>query len=165
MIENIFDTSIPGESLTKTPGNAAWETPPQYTDVEEAAEYIWDKLHEEKFLDQIVSFLANDVPIEAIARMILFGGFVEGKWTQDVDVLLSEIVFKQIMAIGMNAGVKNMKMFLKDTSNNQFHKEFIQFKMEKDEAPKVSEDKKIKKFSEEIKKELEPSGLMAKEIE
>ena len=52
MIENIFDTSIPGESLTKTPGNAAWETPPQYTDVEEAAEYIWDKLHEEKFLDQ-----------------------------------------------------------------------------------------------------------------
>ena len=37
--------------------------------------------------------------------------------------------------------------------------------MEKDEAPKVSEDKKIKKFSEEIKKELEPSGLMAKEIE
>ena len=165
MIENIFDTPVPGESLTKTPGNAAWENPPQYVNVDEAAEYVWEKLHEEKFLDQVVSFLANDVPIEAIARMILFGGFVEGKWTPDVAILLSEVVFKQIMAIGMNAGVKNMKMFLKDTSNNQFHKEFIQFKMEKDKLQKTPDDKKIKKFVEEVKKELEPSGLMKKETE
>ena len=165
MIENIFDSPIPGESLTKTPGNAAWENPPQYVNVDEASEYIWEKLHEEKFLDQVVSFLANDVPIEAIARMILFGGFVEGKWTPDVAILLSEVVFKQIMAIGMNAGVKNMKMFLKDTSNNQFHKEFIQFKMEKDKLQKTPDDKKIKKFVEEVKKELEPSGLMEKETE
>ena len=99
MIENIFDSPIPGESLTKTPGNAAWENPPQYVNVDEASEYIWEKLHEEKFLDQVVSFLANDVPIEAIARMILFGGFVEGKWTPDVAILLSEVVFKKIMAI------------------------------------------------------------------
>ena len=165
MIENIFDSPIPGESLTKTPGNAAWENPPQYVNVDEASEYIWEKLHEEKFLDQVVSFLANDVPIEAIDRMILFGGFVEGKWTPDVAILLSEVVFKQIMAIGMNAGVKNMKMFLKDTSNNQFHKEFIQFKMEKDKLQKTPDDKKIKKFVEEVKKELEPSGLMKKETE
>ena len=165
MIENIFDTPVPGESLTKTPGNAAWENPPQYVNVDEASEYIWEKLHEEKFLDKVVSFLANDVPIEAIARMILFGGFVEGKWTPDVAILLSEVVFKQIMAIGMNAGVKNMKMFLKDTSNNQFHKEFIQFKMEKDKLQKTPDDKKIKKFVEEVKKELEPSGLMKKETE
>ena len=165
MIENIFDTPVPGESLTKTPGNAAWENPPQYVNVDEAAEYVWEKLHEEKFLDQVVSFLSNDVPIEAVARMILFGGFVEGKWTADVAILLSEIIFKQIMAIGMNAGVKNMKMFLKDTSNNQFHKEFIQFKMEKDKLQKTPDDKKIKKFVEEVKKELEPSGLMKKETE
>ena len=165
MIENIFDTPVPGESLTKTPGNAAWENPPQYVNVDEAAEYVWEKLHEEKFLDQVVSFLSNDVPIEAVARMILFGGFVEGKWTADVAILLSEIIFKQIMAIGMNAGVKNMNMFLKDTSNNQFHKEFIQFKMEKDKLQKTPDDKKIKKFVEEVKKELEPSGLMKKETE
>ena len=165
MIENIFDSPIPGESLTKTPGNAAWENPPQYVNVDEAAEYVWEKLHEEKFLDQVVSFLSNDVPIEAVARMILFGGFVEGKWTEDVAILLSEIIFKQIMAIGMNAGVKNMKMFLKDTSNNQFHKEFVQFKMEKNKTPEISDNKKVKKFVEEVKKELEPSGLMEKETE
>ena len=165
MIENIFDTPVPGESLTKTPGNAAWENPPQYVNVDEAAEYVWEKLHEEKFLDQVVSFLSNDVPIEAVARMILFGGFVEGKWTADVAILLSEIIFKQIMAIGMNAGVKNMKMFLKDTSNNQFHKEFVQFKMEKNKTPEISDNKKVKKFVEEVKKELEPSGLMKKETE
>ena len=167
MIENIFDSPIPGESLTKTPGNAAWENPPQYVNVDEASEYIWEKLHEEKFLDQVVSFLANDVPIEAIARMILFGGFTQGKWTPDLAILLAEIVFKQVLAIGMRAKVKNIKLGLKDQSNNAFRKEFAQFKVQKEKTNNKVEDKdKVKKVVEEIKAELETnnsSGLMAKE--
>ena len=99
MIENTLDAPIPGQSLTDTPGNAKWEHPPQFVKVDEAAEYIWDRLHEKEILSQIVSFLENDIPVEAIARMVLFGGFVEGKWTPDVALLLSEIVFKQIAAI------------------------------------------------------------------
>ena len=88
MIENIFDAPAPGQSLTDTPGNAAWEHPPEFTDVEKASEYLWQKLHEDEVLDQIISFLKNDVPIEAVARMMLFGGFTEGKWTPDLAVLL-----------------------------------------------------------------------------
>ena len=55
MIDNIFDAPAPGQSLTDTPGNAAWEHPPEFTDVEEASEYLWQKLHEEKVLDQVIS--------------------------------------------------------------------------------------------------------------
>ena len=75
MIENPFDAPIPGQSLTDTPGNAKWEHPPQFTDVEEASEYVWEKMHEPNILEQIVTFLDNDVPVEAVERMILFGGF------------------------------------------------------------------------------------------
>ena len=165
MIENPFDAPIPGQSLTDTPGNAKWEHPPQFTDVEEASEYVWEKMHEPNILEQIVTFLDNDVPVEAVARMILFGGFMEGKWTPDVAILLSEIVFKQVIAIGVAREVKNMKMFLKDQSNNKFRRAFAKFKIQKEDADKaMTGEEKV----EEIEKELEETkdgGLMAKETE
>jgi len=108
MIENPFDAPIPGQSLTDTPGNPSWEHPPQFTDVEQASEYVWGKIHNERALTQIILFLKEGVPVEAIARMVLFGGFMEGKWTPDVAILLSEIVFKQIMAIGVAAKIPDI---------------------------------------------------------
>ena len=167
MIENPFDAPIPGQSLTDEPGNAKWEHPPQYTDVGEASEFVWEKMHDEKILDQIVSFLDNDIPVEAVARMVLFGGFMEGKWTPDVAILLSEIVFKQIVAIGMKAGVENMKLFLKDQSNTKFNKSFTEFKVGKNRAKESATSKnKAKEFAKELEKELKEkdnSGLMTKE--
>ena len=167
MIENPFDAPIPGQSLTNTPGNYPWEHAPEYTNVEEASEYIWNKIHEQNLLEQIITFLENDIPVEAIARMILFSGFTEGKWNPDLAILLAEIVFKQVLAIGMRAKVKNIKLGLKDQSNNAFRKEFAQFKVQKEKTNNKVEDKdKVKKVVEEIKAELETnnsSGLMAKE--
>lgn len=168
MIENIFDAPVPGQSLTDTPGNARWEHPPEYTDVEEASEYVWERLHKKEILEQVVTFLENNIPVEAVARMVLFGGFMEGKWTPDVAVLLSEIVFKQIVAIGVKAEVPNMKMFLKDQSNNKFRSKFAKFKVEKEFQKEIATDKnKAKEFVEKMKEELkeEPEGLMAKENE
>jgi hypothetical protein len=166
-LQNRFDAPIPGESLTDTPGNAKWEHPPQFTKVEEASEYIWDRLHDEKLLDQIITMLKNKVPVEALARVVLFGGFTEGKWSPDLAILLAEIVFKQIMAIGIKAGIKNIKVFTNDQSNNKFHNSFAKFKSSKEKAKMdVTDMPKAKEFAEDIKEELEsPSGLMAKETE
>ena len=163
MQENIFDSATPGQSLTDTPGNANWEHPPQFVEVEEAAEYIWDKLHKEQLLEQVITFLDNNIPVEAIARMILFGGFTEGKWTPDVAILLAEIVFNQIMAIGIKAKVSKMKLFIKDQGTNKFHQDFAKFKSDNKESESKSTD--AKKFAKEVKKEIQPSGLMAKETE
>ena len=44
-VGNPFDAPVPGQSLTDTPGNYPWEHPPQFTDPEEASEYIWQMLH------------------------------------------------------------------------------------------------------------------------
>ena len=164
MQDNIFDAPIPGESLTDTPGNASWEHPPQFTNVNEAAEHIWDKLHDRNLLQQVITFLEDGIPVEAIARMILFSGFTEGKWTPDVAILLAEVVFKQIMAIGMRAEIPKMKMFMEDQSNNQFHQAFAKFNIKKQKAKETSTEE-AKEFAEEIKKEITSSGLMAKEIE
>ena len=166
-LENPFDAPIPGQSLTDTPGNYPWEHPPQFAEVEKAAEYIWDRLHSEAMLDQVITLLKEGVPVEALTRMILFGGFSEGKWTPDVAILLSEIVLKQIMAIGVKAEIPKMKIFLKDQSNNNFHKEFAKFKVQNKTTSSVGQEKK-EKFLEEIRDELEskkPSGIMTKETE
>ena len=155
MIENPFDAPIPGQSLTNTPGNYPWEHSPEYTDVEEASEYIWNKIHEQNLLEQIITFL--------------FSGFTEGKWNPDVAILLSEIVFKQIIAIGVKSEIPNMKVFMGDQSNNKFRKSFAKFKVEKEDAEQSSTvENKAEKFAEEIKAELqskESSGLMKKETE
>tara|TARA_R100000008_G_C3587031_1_gene173298 strand:+ start:519 stop:1028 length:510 start_codon:yes stop_codon:yes gene_type:complete len=166
-LENIFDAPIPGQSLTDTPGNSPWEHPPQFAKVEDAAEYIWDRLHSEEMLDQVITLLRNNVPVEALARMILFGGFAEGKWSPDVAILLSEIVLKQIMAIGIKAEIPKMKIFIADQSNNKFHEEFAKFKVQNKTTSSVGQEKK-EKFLEEIRDELKskkPSGIMTKETE
>tara|TARA_R100000458_G_C8162417_1_gene165952 strand:+ start:124 stop:633 length:510 start_codon:yes stop_codon:yes gene_type:complete len=167
MIENPFDAPIPGQSLTDTPGNFPWEHTPQYTDVDKASEYVWNIMHSDKSLVQIVALLKEGIPVEALARMVLFGGFMEGKWTPDMAILLSQIVFKQVLAIGVKANVKDIKLFMKDQSNSKFHKRFAKFKMTKDKGKINSTiENKAEKFAEEIKQELEEkekSGLMSKE--
>ena len=164
-LENPFDAPIPGQSLTDTPGNYSWEHPPQFSKVEDAAEYIWDRLHSEEMLDQVITLLGNNVPVEALVRMVLFGGFSEGKWSPDVAILLAEIVLKQIMAIGVKAEIPKMKIFIKDQGNSKFHSEFANFKVQKQKSTaSVGKDESNKeKFLEEITQELEnkePSGIM-----
>jgi len=165
MIENIFDTPIPGQSLTNTPGNYPWEHPPQFTNIKDATEYVWDLLHEDKNLTQVISFLEEGIPVEAVARTLLFGGFMEGKWTVDVAMLIAEIVFKQVMAIGVRANVQNIKLFIKDQSSSKFHNQFAQFKnmKKKKQSKEVSKDK-LETFVKDIKEELKEkeTGLMAK---
>ena len=165
MIENIFDAPIPGQSLTNTPGNYPWEHPPQYTNLQEATEYVWDTLHRDDNLVQVLTFLREGIPVEAIARNILFGGFMEGKWTVDVALLISEVVFKQIMAIGVRANIQNIKLFIKDQSSNKFLKQFSQFKnMKNKKQPKEPSKDKLKALVKDIKEELKErdTGLMAK---
>ena len=42
MAREIFDTPVPGQSLTDEPGNYPWEHAPQYPTVEDASHVIWE---------------------------------------------------------------------------------------------------------------------------
>ena len=92
--QNSFDASIPGQSLTNTPGNAAWEHPPQFTDVDEAMNFIMQKLTNVQMAEQVILMLKSKIPVEAITRLIVFGGFTEGKWSVDMAVLLTPLVMQ-----------------------------------------------------------------------
>ena len=79
--------------------------------------FVWGQLSTPEFAEQVISMLDAGVPVEAIGRVILFGGFTEGKWTPDVAFIIAEPVMKMIVAVGVQGGVKKFKMSLGDMTN------------------------------------------------
>ena len=151
--QNPFDAAIPGQSLTNEPGNAAWEHPAQFADVDSAMEFVMKKMTNQNMNEQILLMLNNKIPVEAITRLIVFGGFVEGKWTVDVATLITPLVMQLIAAIGMRAKVKEMTITMTDRSNGQFMKDMANLDVLQEQA------------SEDITEELEQmpqEGMMAR---
>ena len=151
--QNPFDAPIPGQSLTNEPGNAAWEHPAQFADVDSAMEFVMKKLTNQNMNEQILLMLKNKIPVEAITRLVVFGGFVEGKWTVDVATLITPLVMQLIAAMGMRAKVKEMNISMADRSNGQFMKDMANLEVLQKQA------------SEDITEELEQmpqEGMMAR---
>jgi|TARA_R100000353_G_scaffold46753_1_gene37322 hypothetical protein len=154
-IGNEFDAPIPGQSLTDTPGNYPWEHPAQFADPEEASEYIWDRLHADDFAEQVVAMLDAKIPVEAIARVILFGGFLEGKFSPDVAFLITKPVMQMITVIGATAGVGNIRVSMTDITNDQQLLDIVKTKIENENF-----EKEVKGVQKDIKKLS--GGLMSK---
>ena len=153
---NPFDAPVPGQGLTDKPGNYPWEHPPQYTNTMEATEFVWDKLTEPQFAEQVIGMLDAGIPVEAIGRIIVFSGFTEGKWTPDVAFIITEPIMKMIATIGIQGGVKKFRISTQDLTNNTEMKSILDVKKSKQEFEKAS-----KGVQEEIKKQPEQKGLMA----
>lgn len=152
---NPFDAPVPGQSLTDKPGNAPWEHPPQFVNTAEAADFIWDQLSTPEFSEQVIAMLDAGIPIEAIARVILFGGFAEGKWSPDVAFIIAEPVMKMIATVGMLGGVKNFRISLDDMTNENELSSIMNIKNKKEKF------KKAAKNIAEDKPKIEQKGLMA----
>jgi len=114
-----FDTAIPGQSLTSEPGAMPFERPAEFADPMQAAEYIRHRLNDPKSQERTLNLLEAGVAIEAIARVITFAGFQEGKWTPDVAELIQPLVALYILQDGKDAGITNMKMYVKDPEDKR----------------------------------------------
>ena len=117
---NDFDRPIPGQSLTDEPGNYPWEHPPQYSDLREARDRIFEGMTQEENAKQLLTMLVSDVPAEAIVRTVLFAGFTEGKWTVDMATLLAPIVLIQVVNIAKAAGIKKFRILLDEQPDDDF---------------------------------------------
>mgnify|MGYP001198760252 FL=1 len=154
--DNPFDVPVPGQGLTDTPGNYPWEHPPQYTDTEEATEFVWDKLTQPQFAEQVIGMLDAGIPVEAIGRIIVFSGFTEGKWNPDVAFIITEPIMKMIAMIGIQGGVKKFRISMQDLTNNTEMKAIFDVKKNKSVFEKAS-----KGVQAEIEKQPSQKGLMA----
>ena len=153
---NPFDAPVPGQGLTDKPGNFPWEHPTQYTDTMEASEYIWDRMTQPLFVKQIIAMLDAGIPVEAIARIVVFSGFTEGKWTPDVGFMLAETVVKMVATIGFTAGVKKFRISMQDLTNNREMKTILNIRDKNKELEKAG-----KSLGKDVKDMPEQKGLMA----
>lgn len=135
---NPFDAPVPGQGLTDKPGNYPWEHPPQFTNTSEAADFVWDKLTQPQFAEQVIAMLDAGIPVEAIGRIILFSGFTEGKWNPDVAFIIAEPVMKMIVAVGIHGGVKKFRMSLGDMNSKQELTSIMDLKSKKEEFKKAA---------------------------
>lgn len=139
---NRFSAPIPGESLTKPMGGASYERPPQFADPDQALEYLFTTLTDPKAVAMTVHILESGGTVEAIARTILFKGFMDGKWSVDLALLISRILVPMIAVIAVKAGIPESKLKIKNP------------------------DAAFAKFVEDVKKkkdnngELLPTGVM-----
>ena len=136
---NPFDTPIPGQSLTDTPKNYPWENPARFPSLEKASIHIWRELNKK----------------DALKRVIVFSGFVEGAFSVDSALLLTPIVQKMILQIGKAAGVSKLKV----TRPRKDETEAMISNLYKSRGY-VPTDKAIKKAKKAIKEK--PKGIMSR---
>lgn len=105
-VGGIFDAPIPGQSLTQVPKATPMENPPQFVDEDQALEYVFNQICQPKQIVRIEAMLKSGIPIEYIARTILFQGVANGKWTPDLALLMAQEVSWMFEAIAKLKGIK-----------------------------------------------------------
>lgn len=101
-----FSAPIPGQSLARPPGTYPFEKPPQFTDPEDAFQAILRSVTRGRAAEQLLNLLEIGIPVKAIVMSLLQGGFMEGKWSVDVALLISQPVTALIMRMAREAGIR-----------------------------------------------------------
>jgi hypothetical protein len=97
---------IPGQSLTNSPDEPyAWERPPEIVEPRKAMYEVFDALTEPEATANLLISLNKGVGVIDLASIVLYAGFLEGKWTADLMVLLMEPTMYMIMALAEKAEI------------------------------------------------------------
>lgn len=95
---------IPGENFTSDTKNYPWRQPPEYSDIDEALDYLSGRMTQFKVANGLLTMAETGVPLYQITSFILLSGMGEGKWTPDFMLLLAGPVTRMIelMCIGFD---------------------------------------------------------------
>jgi len=92
--------SIPGQSLTNDPITTQnWERPPEFTDLNDASQYMFETIFSPDIASNLLMSINKGVGIFDLASIVLYTGFLEGKWNPDLMMLLAEPTMFMLMAL------------------------------------------------------------------
>lgn len=99
--------AIPGQSLTNSPDQPyKWEQPPEFVNSKEASLYIFETITVPETTSNLLLSVINGVGVIDLASIILYSGFLEGKWNPDLMALLMEPTMYMIIALAEKAEIK-----------------------------------------------------------
>jgi hypothetical protein len=87
-----------------------WQKPPKFTTLSSACDFLFDKMMQEPALVQIMSFIKSKVPLEAIAKILIFSGFQGGMWTPDLGLLMCKPVLYMLAGIAHRSGAPDAQL-------------------------------------------------------
>ena len=98
--------AVPGQSLTNSPEDKyKWESPPEFTNSREASMYVFQAVTVPEATANLLISVINGVSIIDLASIILYSGFLEGKWNPDLMTILMEPTMYMIMALAEKAEI------------------------------------------------------------
>jgi hypothetical protein len=106
--EMIINGPIPGNSLTKEPGNSPWEQPPKHVDLAEVVDYYSNKLVTKASLKQIKESADAGVPLTSIADVMLKYGVMKGVHSIDVGFIAFPIVVELLKTVAEISGASRI---------------------------------------------------------
>jgi hypothetical protein len=103
--EVFLEAPIPGQSLTATPKNYAWERPPQMVDYEEATKYYINKMADKESMDDLAVAFEAGLPISAFVEALLTTGVSEGLHSIDVSLIIAPVIHAFTKAAMLQYGI------------------------------------------------------------
>ena len=101
-----FDGPIPGASLTGELGAEIHEKPPVFTAPSEAYLSVANRMQNEEAFKRIVVAARLSVPVDIIARSLVFSGWALGQYTSDIMLLIYGPIYQLMMKMLDYAGVE-----------------------------------------------------------
>lgn len=102
-----IDGPIPGANYTSDTRNYPWHRPPEYSDYDDAIEYLIGKINEPESQDLVMSLLALKMDVTSVVTSLLLQSISKGKIPIDLAILIAGPVARYISIIADEAGVKH----------------------------------------------------------
>ena len=161
-MEQSFDRPIPGQGMTFEKGSRPWQTPPELTTVEEAADYYLERMGTNEFKGQLLDVMQMGVPLTTLANTIQLSSVMEGLHSVDVGILMIPIIVEILITIADSQGVKYQTGMegmdnQRATAPNRIISDIMKEK-------NISEDEMPMEEPQEVVQEdqQQPMGLMAR---
>ena len=91
-----IDGPIPGENLISDERNYPWRRAPDYTDLDEAMEFLLDAISEKPKLFAVFNALENEITVAQFSQTIVMSAMAQGRFTLDFALLLAGPLAKYI---------------------------------------------------------------------
>ncbi len=98
---------VPGKSLTNDPDKPyPWETAPELANPRDAQDDMFILLSTPEVTKSVLEALSSGISVADLSALFIFNGFMTGKFTPDVGLLIAEPTAYFIMALGEKANIE-----------------------------------------------------------
>ena len=101
----LFNSPIPGQSLTSEMGNAKYEQPPQYTKLTDFMDFMFEALGRDNIRRDLLRMLDAGVPLQVLLEPIIMQAISEGKISIDLGMLAIQPLATMVYGMGLEAGI------------------------------------------------------------